>query len=533
MELSVMILDDEEIILEGLCHFPWQDYGCTVIGKAEDGEKGLVLLEKNKPDIILSDIKMPGMDGLEFAAKAKEKCLEAEIIVLTGYDDFQFAKKAIHIGVSEYLLKPVNFREMHTAVGKVCNKIRSRQKYKKNYTELRQKYQNTLPLVRKKTISDLLYARFNDSEEMSKRMESLSIYIEKYVVIYGAIQTKEKRAKQELELPLFDFVVCNVCEEILKQIGLQVYYEEDNVGYCFVVTFPVKMSIEECEQECIQACEEIQKNLREVLQEEIAFGISQIESNPFHMNHSYMQAMEACEQRAFLGGGAEILTYTDIAGVELPTWKITDGEKKRLFSELMKGNIESGEEILLNVFSHSPDIECMRYNAMELILLCAQYFVKEVTQDQAGKNRSTYITECLKKLYQVHTKQDVMYILQSTIRFLAEKNKDENMSRNERITRQMARYIEQNFQKDLSLASMEEYFKLSKTYINRLLKNYYGKSFLEILFECRMEMAEKLVAEGKYKVYEIAEMVGYHDQSYFIRVFKKKYGVTPNVYKRI
>ena len=94
-------------------------------------------------------------------------------------------------------------------------------------------------------------------------------------------------------------------------------------------------------------------------------------------------------------------------------------------------------------------------------------------------------------------------------------------------------YIEENYGEDLSLDTLADHFKLSKTYINRLLKNYSGKSFLEILLKCRMEKAEDLIAQGEHKIYEIAEMVGYHDQSYFIRVFKRYYGVTPNVYKRI
>lgn len=199
MELSVMILDDEEIILDGLCHFPWKDYGCTVVAKAGDGEKGIALMEMHKPDIILSDIKMPEVDGLEFAKQAKKISPEVEIILLTGYDDFEFAKSAIHIGVSEYLLKPVNFKEMHTAVGKVCCEIRSRRKAKKDYEELRKKYQKTIPAVRRKVISDLIYGRFNDSVQMQKRLDNLNIYIEQYVLVYGSIRAKEDRNRFELE----------------------------------------------------------------------------------------------------------------------------------------------------------------------------------------------------------------------------------------------------------------------------------------------------------------------------------------------
>lgn len=140
MELNVIILDDEEIILDGLSHFPWQDYGCTVMATGSDGEEGLELLKKYKPDIILSDVKMPGMDGLVFSEKVKSLQPDVEIILLTGYDDFQFAQKAIHLGVREYLLKPVNFRQMHEAVGKVCLAIRNKKREQKDYAQLKRKY---------------------------------------------------------------------------------------------------------------------------------------------------------------------------------------------------------------------------------------------------------------------------------------------------------------------------------------------------------------------------------------------------------
>lgn len=147
--------------------------------------------------------------------------------------------------------------------------------------------------------------------------------------------------------------------------------------------------------------------------------------------------------------------------------------------------------------------------------------------------RTSVLTESIEKMYSCHTRRELLEYLKKSLGFLADQNRGVKLDRNQQTAQRILTYIEEHYREDLSLDSLSEYFKISKTYINRLLKNNTGKSFLEILLDCRLVKAEQLISENRYKIYEVAEMAGYHDLSYFIRVFKKKYGVTPNVYRRI
>lgn len=529
--IRVMLVDDEAIILDGLTFFSWGDYDCEVVATATNGRIALEKLQEANPDLIFTDIKMPGMDGLEFAEEVRKVNRDVKIVMLTGYGNFEFAQQAIKLGVSEYLLKPVNPIQLAKLIEKLASKIREEKENRKYYEAMERDYSKEMPYLKEKFVYDLLHGQFYDESDYCERANNLEVVIKKYVCL---CMTKTN-VEMHTSVPEA-FGIRNISEEVLGEYcrGVLSEYNLAEQQCNLILLFEAEQPEAECINQAMRGCEKLNTIFEKIVKRNMDIGISSVGAEPLRLYEKYYEAVKANGQSTYLGGHA-IVKYEDLDNVaDLFDLDITEAKKIRLFRNVYAANTIFVEQSIRKIFSEKLQLENARFLALDLLINCMKY--PSLCQVDENFNGTQFNYSFLQdSVHAVSNMTSVEEIAEYMIRMFGLLSKQVNRSADDRYAAAAAAivdYIETNYAMDLSLDLVAEHFNVSRTYLSRMLKKYTGKTFLGILVDARMHAARNMILENSYKINEIAERVGYKDFSYFVQSFKKFYGMTPNEYRK-
>lgn len=530
--LKVLIVDDEWIIRDGLKSFPWQEFDCQVVGEAEDGAEGMLHAKVLKPDIILSDIKMAGMDGLTFASEMKTLDPDVEIILLTGYDNFQFAQTAIKTGIYDYLLKPTNFQEMKQVISKLSEKIWKHRERIQRINDLSSKYAKSLPLLTGKLASDLLYGRMNGPEDMMRKLSLFDIRIESYIAISARLNTDSLKPEDDhLDDWMIDFGIDNICSELFSRSCTRVLSSPGRYAYDYLLLFPSSAQEFDTQALCMKICERIQKAVKDFVNTDICFGVSRLSHDTNRVNLAHQQASQAC-QRGYYFDRSSILFALDLESNGQTQIDLSDTTVDDLVEACLSHHQNESSRAWDSIQAQatkSQDI--ISFKAMLFRLVMATFRYLEKVNLISGPAQYDLLHRGLAAIENSSTIEDALTGVRAYVEASAEQNDQSCTNYHQEIIGKILEYIARQYSRDLSLDILSEEFKLSGAYISRLIRKHTGKSFMDILTDIRMEKARELILKGDAKIYEVAGCVGYHDLSYFSQVFKKKYGLSPKEYK--
>lgn len=532
----IILVDDEEEVRKSIIKkIDWKSAGFQVVGDAENGQEALEKIEVLEPDVVLTDIRMPYMDGLTLSERIRQKYPSIKLVIFSGFDDFDYAKQAIKLNVIEYILKPVNVEEMTAILKKIKKTLDEEIEQRRNITILRENYRKSLPIIREQFLNDLIRRRIPEDEAKEKLTDYMIPIIDakKWVaaaveVEYGQI-CREGAPSFHQEKELIPISVCQMMKELLEKDWRVVFFT-DPMEMKLVLIAAIDQN--RTQTGFITIMGNVCKEVRRVLEIPVTVGIGRGCTRLTDMPLSYQSAVEALGYKAIVGTGNTI--YINDVEPMSPgklIWESQDeaellaavkfGPQERLIQA-----VENSLQRLNEAKVHASQIQIYMIRIINsMVRLMQQYDMdlSEVFGMEGGYQEG--IGKVLK--------QEVFgeWLMKTALR-LNQVLSRERESSTQQIIEEAARYIQENYpDPELSVEKICRHLHMSPAYFSTIFKKETGQAYTAYLTEIRLKKAVELLTMTKEKTYVIASKVGYQEQNYFSYVFKKRFGVSPTKFR--
>lgn len=532
--LKVFLVEDETIIREGLRDIiPWQQYGYVLVGDAGDGEQALPMIRQTKPDVLITDIKMPFMDGLALSSLVSRELPNTKIIIISGYDDFEYARQAISIGVEQYLLKPVAKSMLVKTLQEVQQKIQN-EREQENYVEkFRSEMQEYEQFSRRRLFEEIVSGALS-IEECYIRAGQLNMDIQGpcYNLVLYTLQAKRDHAGE--------------ANEPLTQLRDELFhYFMEHSEYLLVrqnlTTYAVLIKGEEsCMEEYTKGCiEHIQKIMSSYEWDVEWYAASgTMVTRLRFLPDCYAQVSKILAHRHLM---PEIHILN-----EANTQMFNQGDEEsnlnnldmaKIDPNLLKGFLQNGQLEELQDFV--DDFILSLGEAAKSKLFC-QYLVLNVRftsiayLETLGYGQEEFLNsvECVKNMGLSLSVEELRVYIKEMLGRAMEMRDNQSKNQYRDIIGKAIAYIDENYASEsISLTEVATYTDVSANYFSAAFSQEMQQTFVEYLTGKRMEKAKELLRSTDKRTAEIAAEVGYKDPHYFSFVFKKTQGCTPRDYK--
>lgn len=524
---TVLLADDEEEVIQAIRRkINWEGLGFAVIGFANNGVKALEMVEEFQPDVVLTDIKMPYMDGIELAKRIKAEFATTKILFLTGFDEFEYAKEAVHLEVEEYILKPVNSTELINVFTQLKIKLDQEISEKRNVAVLQKYYMESLPFLQANFYSTLIEGRLRE-EELPRYLSDYQISFEGAFYCCLVVHTSSSRVPENMN-PLL--LAASVRKQAREHLGERwrakcFSYLENTV---LIAQLQSKNEVSELTDECDRFC----KYARRIIGAVVTVGIGQVCERLTGLSQSYSSAREAVSYRVIYGVSRAI-NMKEIAPHEVSKPDGTsDSELLTLFSMI---RLNSAEEIIEAVKRYLNHISCFSQSLqqyhIDLMELISALYRFAANNDIDAPELSGNIRNLYLRLLDLEPEALQAWLIDICLLFRETLISARSKSTQSFVFR-AKEYVGSHYSdEEFSLDNICEILGVSNSYFSTVFKKETGNSFIGYLTEYRMERAARMLIETKEKSYIIAKSVGYTDPNYFSYVFKRRFGVSPSKYR--
>ncbi|BEP28915.1 response regulator transcription factor [Helicovermis profundi] len=527
----ILIADDEELEREGLKKIISKNFkNMFSFELAENGREAIEIAYKFKPDIVFMDMKMPGIEGIEAIEEIKKISISSKFVIISAYDSFYYAQKALNIDVKEYLLKPVKREKITKVINNLIDNKKKEESRIKKEIELKEKLNELLPFIENELVQSLM---LNDSykTDIIKNLRLLDFngtkgYSVVFEIYYDDLENikdqyqrniVKHRVEETIRRVMKENFDCLISKVIMNRIVVFIELDEDRKDDNYFIRTQIV---------------EYSRRLRSILKEKtnvrVSIGIGSIYDDVNMFYQSYKEALIAVKVKTISAKAVHFEdinianTYKDNYPIEL---------ERDLIEKIHLGNIKEIKTfyndiinwiLIQNINNERKKIYLYELKAIIDRKLSEKLGTKYKMFNDVLDGRDDYnsLNELRKKLWN-HIRESVLEL---------NKIREDNF---DNAVLESKKYIEKNYHKEITLDDVAERMAFSSYYFSKLFKQQTGVNFIDFLTKVRIDKSKQLLKETDLSMKYIANKIGYRDANYFSRVFKKNIGMNPSEYRNI
>lgn len=529
---KIIIVDDEAEVREGIREsIAWEQHGFECMGDFRNGSEALEAIADLRPDLVLSDIRMPFMDGIELTRQIQMSYPYIKVIILTGHDEFDYAQKALRLKVHDFVLKPITANELRSLLNKVKDEMDQEAESRENLSHLKMQLFQSLPLLRERFLEQLIGGTLSEANIM-ERLDyfGLALSAPNYLVVAVDIDDLDENSREKWhnDPELFRSAAYNIVQEVMDGKDAIVFRTREER---MIVLFHGE-SDDKLDEAALNLSEVIRYCMKKYLRFTVTVGVGMLCSALTELPLSYKGAISALDYRFMLGNN-RVISIKDMEGHHKPDLQLDLEWNMRLSTLVKTGTFEQAQMLIEQIIgslkaSMMPLGAC--YLQIHSIIIAIVRTIHEFTGDDIEQFKGYEMVH--KEISHFKTLDEIedwlKIICQKVMQYVSEQRSDQTKMQ---ILSVIA-YIEEHYSdENLSVDEICRHVHLSKSYFSSLFKQNKDQTLMEYVTRVRMDKAKDLLKLTSLKSYKVASEVGYSDPQYFSVIFKKHTGITPTEYR--
>lgn len=520
--IKVLIVDDEIQIRKGLrMKINWEEEGFMIIEEASNGKEAIEKLKQMEIEVIITDVKMPIMDGIEFVNICHRNYSKVKLIVLSGYSDFYYAKSALQAGVKDYLLKPVAPNELVESLRKIRIELENE---KRKQLEDEQITSTQLEEKREQYLLYLVKEEFSDIKVVLDRLKQLQLVEFLSLDVQVQFITVEMRGLEESTETIEDYWIPFkiVCKEIAENFNATLCFHDASYGK--MIHFIVKINGELVTQKS-PFIKTIQNEIKEILNLETVVGIGKVVTGHLEFKTGYISSLLSWSQ-------SQLCPHSQVIE-EMSTDEVFDfslNDEKKLINAIERVDYSTFQKYLNGILEDKQSIMSFTFVTNRVLFLLSSISKK---YDVNVNEINHIIWNCQQTILKLNSQKKVIDLLNELGNLIMVKVSEVRSSSScSQLVEKVRHYLDKQYASDITLSALSEQFHINSAYLSEVFKNHVGQKFSDYLTLLRMENAMKFLKDPELKIIDVAQLVGFFNPGYFSTVFKKHTGQTPAEYRK-